>query len=176
MVALIGGDEAAADAVCEEARGDEVLVPANYNAPGQIVLSGSAAACDRAVAAAEARSLRATRLTVAGAFHSPLMQPAADRMAEVLGAAEIRTPTTPTWSNVTGEPHDSGNVELLRQRLVQQITSPVRWAQGCETLPSGATIGHHELAPGTVLRGLMRRIDRNRKVVPHDQPSASSPA
>lgn len=173
MVALIGAEEADADAVCDEARGDEVLVPANYNAPGQIVLSGSAAACDRAVAAAEGRGLRATRLTVAGAFHSPLMQPAADRMAEVLGAAEIRAPRVPVWSNVTGEAHDPEDVELLRERLVQQITSPVRWAQGCTTLPAGDSIGHHELAPGTVLRGLMRRIDRQRKVTSHDQPPAS---
>jgi [acyl-carrier-protein] S-malonyltransferase len=174
MVALIGGEEADADAVCAEARGDDILVPANYNAPGQIVLSGSAAACDRAVAAAEARSLRATRLTVAGAFHSPLMQPAADAMAEVLAANEIRTPTTPVWSNVTGEAHVDGNVELLRERLVQQITSPVRWSQGCLLLPAGESIGHHELAPGTVLRGLMRRIDRTRKVTNHDQPRTST--
>lgn len=176
MVALIGGDEASADAVCREAAGGEVLVPANYNAPGQIVLSGSAGACDRAVAAAESMGLRATRLTVAGAFHSPLMQPAADRMAEVLAAAEIRCPVVPTWSNVTGEAHDPQNVELLRQRLVQQITSPVRWAQGCLLLPSGDTIGYHELAPGTVLKGLMRRIDRTRKVTSHDQPTAPSAA
>jgi len=173
MVALIGAEEADADAVCDEARGGDVLVPANYNAPGQIVLSGSAEACDRAVAAAEARGLRASRLTGAGAFHSPLMQPAADRMAEVLGAAELRTPRVPTWSNVTGEAHDPEDVELLRERLVQQITSPVRWAQGCTRLPAADSIGYHELAPGTVLRGLMRRIDRNRKVTSHDQPSAS---
>ena len=176
MVALIGGDEASADAVCQEAAGGEVLVPANYNAPGQIVLSGSAGACDRAAAAAEARGLRATRLTVAGAFHSPLMQPAADRMAEVLAAAEIRGPRVPTWSNVTGDAHDPENVELLRERLVQQITSPVRWAQGCLLLPAGDSIGHHELAPGTVLKGLMRRIDRTRKVTSHDQPTAPSAA
>lgn len=176
MVALIGADEEAADAVCAEAAGEEILVPANYNAPGQIVLSGSAGACDRAVAAAGERGLRATRLTVAGAFHSPLMQPAADRMAEVLDAAGIRGPEVPTWSNVTGEAHDPGNVELLRQRLVQQITSPVRWAQGCLLLPSGDSIGYHELAPGTVLKGLMRRIDRTRKVTSHDQPTAPSAA
>ncbi len=85
MVALIGADEAAAIKLCQENAQGEVLVPANFNAPGQIVISGSSAACQRAVAAAEAIGVRAMPLKVAGAFHSPLMQPAADKMSAALG-------------------------------------------------------------------------------------------
>ncbi|MHC4947031.1 MAG: ACP S-malonyltransferase [Planctomycetota bacterium] len=181
MVALIGADENQAAAVCAAALAagpDTVLVPANFNAPGQIVLSGDAGACDQAVAAATDAGLRATRLTVAGAFHSPHMQPAADRMAEVLGEADLRPPEVETWSNVTAGPHDAGSVELLRRRLVEQIVSPVRWSQSCQALltgdrVAGHTIACHELAPGAVLRGLMRRIDRKVKVTSHDEPPAT---
>jgi len=171
MVALIGADEEQADAVCRAAAGDGVLVPANYNAPGQIVLSGDAAACDRAMTAGAEAGLRTSRLTVAGAFHSPLMQPAADEMAAALAAAPFRSPNIEVWSNVTAEPHDPNDLELLARRLVEQIVSPVRWAQTCLALPTGDTIEFVELAPGSVLRGLMRRIDRAKKVTSHDKPS-----
>ena len=178
MVALIGADEAQAQQVCEKAaQQGEVLVCANFNAPGQIVLSGHAVACDRAVAIAGEIGLKATKLTVAGAFHSPLMQPAADQMADTLAKASIRMPAKPVWSNVTAKPHASGSaaVELLSKRLVEQIVSPVRWSETCQGLAAEPSLPHnnavyHELAPGTVLRGLMRRIDRNIKVTSHDEP------
>lgn len=174
MVALIGSDEAQAEEVCQRARQGDVLVCANFNAPGQIVLSGHRSGCSRAVKAAEELGLRATPLTVAGAFHSPLMQPAADRMAEVLKSVTFSLLQCMVWSNVTAEPHESGNVELLRQRLVEQIVSPVKWAQCCLAVASDARCGYecqyHELSPGSVLRGLMRRIDRNVKVQNHDEP------
>ncbi|MCP3902347.1 MAG: ACP S-malonyltransferase [Planctomycetes bacterium] len=170
MVALIGADDEQADELCSRAAGDQVLVPANYNAPGQIVVSGDAEACDRAETVAEEMGLRASRLAVAGAFHSPLMQSAADGMAEALAAAEFRSPDIEVWSNVTAAPHDPENMELLKRRLVEQIVRPVKWAQCCGGLPTGDTIAYHELAPGTVLRGLMRRTDRSRKVTSHDEP------
>jgi [acyl-carrier-protein] S-malonyltransferase len=174
MVALIGADEAKAQAVCiQAAEGDEVLVCANFNAPGQIVLSGHAAACRRAVTAAERLGVKATPLAVAGAFHSPLMQTAADGMARALEDVEIRPLRLPVWSNVTAEPHDPQDGELLKRRLVEQIVSPVRWAQTCPrllSLAAGATMECREIAPGSVLRGLMRRIDRHAKVISHDQP------
>ncbi len=175
MVALIGADDEQAQQVCDQARGDGVLVAANFNAPGQIVLSGSAGACERAVAIASELGLRATQLTVAGAFHSPLMQPAADQMAQALDEVEMAPPDLPVYSNVTSEPHHTGqeNVKLLKDRLVQQIVSPVRWSQSCGLIVSAAGPGpeatYHELAPGTVLRGLMRRIDRNVKVISHEE-------
>ncbi len=170
MVALIGADEDKAKAICTQAAGNEVLVPANFNAADQIVLSGHEGACRRAVEAAGGIGVRATPLAVAGAFHSPIMQAAADGMAEALQGADLRPLRMPVWSNVTARPHDAGNPELLKDLLVQQIVRPVRWAQTCLGLSQGGTIECHELAPGTVLRGLMRRNDRNMKVTSHDQP------
>lgn len=179
MVALIGADDSQAQAVCDQAADGEVLVCANFNAPGQIVLSGHATACDRAIQAASVMGLRATALTVAGAFHSPLMQPAADDMASILSKSAFQAPSMPVWSNVTALPHGEGqdagpSVELLKCRLVEQIVSPVRWSQSCQSMASstlaGSTTQWIELAPGSVLRGLMRRIDRNVKVTSHEEP------
>jgi [acyl-carrier-protein] S-malonyltransferase len=170
MAALIGADEPAAHAICDEARQSEVLVCANFNAPGQIVISGHATACERAQKAAESRGVRSTILAVAGAFHSPLMEPAAEQMHKALSQLELRKPTIPVWSNVTGKPHDGNDLELLRVRLVEQLTSPVRWAESCADMLAARNTGYHELAPGAVLKGLMRRIDRKAEVQNHDQP------
>ena len=95
---------------------------------------------------------------------------AADGMAQALAEADLRSPRIPVWSNVSAKPHEAGNTELLRQRLVEQIVQPVRWAESCRGLSADDTMEFHELAPGSVLRGLMRRIDRNIKVSSHDQP------
>lgn len=171
MVALIGADEEKAQGVADAARGDGVLVCANFNAPGQVVLSGDAGACDRALGEADAAGLRATKLAVAGAFHSPLMQPAADRLREALADTEIRAPRCAVQSNVTGAAHDP-NPDAIRAKLVEQLTHPVRWAQNCQSLAAdheGAPL--HELAPGKTLAGLMRRIDRGVKVNTHDAPA-----
>ncbi|MGA1517581.1 MAG: ACP S-malonyltransferase [Phycisphaerales bacterium] len=180
MVALIGADESQAEEICREAAGDGVLVCANFNAPGQIVLSGDVDACGRAVEVASAKGVRATPLQVAGAFHSPLMQPAADGLAKALEEVEIAPLRVPVWSNVTARPHQPDDAELLRKRLVEQLISPVRWSQACSALladfagdPKPAL---HELAPGSVLRGLMRRIDRSFEVTSHDQPPAPTSA
>ncbi len=170
MVALIGGDAGQAEQVCQAAANGQVLVCANFNAPGQIVLSGHREACERAVAAAADLDLRATPLAVAGAFHSPLMQPAADGMAQALASATLAPLQLPVWSNVTARPHDTDNPELLRQRLVEQIVQPVRWSETCQALAAGDTMNCLEMAPGSVLRGLMRRIDRKVKVTSHDTP------
>lgn len=176
MVALIGADEAQASAVCEQAAEGEVLVCANFNAPGQIVLSGDRAACERAVAVAGELGLRATALQVAGAFHSPLMQPAAEGLEAALAEVEFRSLACPVWSNVTARPHDPASVDDLRKNLTLQLVKPVRWKHCCEDLFTAlrdggeATWSAHELAPGTVLRGLMRRIDKSIGVLSHDQP------
>lgn len=177
MVALIGGDEAQAQQVCDQTvskNPGEVLVCANFNAPGQIVLSGHTQSCARALDVASNLGLKATPLTVAGAFHSPLMQSAADQLAQVLAETSFQSPNIPVWSNVTAQPYDPVDLELLKRRLVEQIVSPVRWSQTCQALASQGQIGYdrvwHEVAPGSVLRGLMRRIDRNIKVTSHDEP------
>lgn len=179
MVALIGADEGQARAVCDTARGGEVLVCANFNAPGQVVVSGSAGACERAVGVAGEMGLRATALPVAGAFHSPLMAPAAARLGEALAAAAISEPRCPVMSNVTGEPHGpigAGSMaDAIRRRLVEQLTSPVRWAGCCAWLVgnTGRLGGSEfvEVSPGKTLGGLMRRIDRGTRVKSYDDPA-----
>lgn len=183
MVALIGADAAQADTVCAEARGSEVLVPGNFNAPGQIVISGHIGACKRAVDVAGKLGLRATALPVAGAFHSPIMQPAADRLRTALVQTPVAPPRCPVLSNVTGKPHAAdpgvgGTIEdAIRARLVAQLTSPVRWEQDCAYLAghmkaetASAPVEYHELAPGKTLAGLMRRIEKSIKVETHDEP------
>ncbi len=194
MVALIGADEPQARDVCAAALADypgDVLVPANFNAPGQIVISGSKAACERAAKAAGEKGLRATPLPVAGAFHSPIMAPAAERLAAALASTSIRDPRCEVLSNVTARPHAGGNpgattpisgtmggatlADSIRRRLVEQLTSPVRWAESCQWMISSTLAGNptaqlHELAPGKSLAGLMRRIDKSAKVTSHDTP------
>jgi len=170
MVALTGADEEKALELCEAARGPgEVLAPANFNAPGQIVVSGSRAACERTVEVAATMGLRATPLAVAGAFHSPLMAPAAEELAQALEQTPIEPPSAPAMSNVTGEPHEA-DPAAIRQRLVEQVTAPVRWDRCCAYLCAHWDSATHELAPGRVLAGLMRRIDRSRRVTSHDEP------
>ena len=168
MVALIGADEDRARFVCDQARGEGILVCANFNAPGQVVLSGDLEACDRALAAAEAAGLRATKLAVAGAFHSPLMADAADRLREALASTTITDPACPVLSNVTAQPHTTP--DEIRSRLAAQLTQPVRWADCCKWLIAHVPGEMHELAPGKTLAGLMRRIDRAAKVTTHDTP------
>lgn len=176
MVALIGADEASAQGVCDAAAGGEVLVCANFNAPGQVVISGSKGACERAVGAAEGAGLRAAVLPVAGAFHSPIMAPAAARLGEALAATAIAEPACPVVANVTGLPHGGeggGRIEdAIRRRLVEQLTSPVRWSACCAWLIANAAGDFVEVAPGKTLSGLMRRIDRGTKVESYDEPSA----
>ena len=152
--------------------GGEVLVPANYNSPMQVVVSGSVGACEAAVGVAEAMGFKATPLAVAGAFHSPLMQPAAERLSEALDAVAWNLPNVPVLSNVTGKPHEQ-RVEAIKAGLVAQLTRPVRWSQtmqwAAEHHPAEST-RYVELAPGKVLSGLMRRIDRGVKVENFDKP------
>jgi [acyl-carrier-protein] S-malonyltransferase len=161
MVAIIGGDEAAVRKLCVEVAGGEVLVPANFNSPGQIVVSGAKAACERVLAGASQAKLAAKALVVAGAFHSPLMQPAADKMKEALANAAVKSPNVPVYSNVTAQPHT--DAESIKRLLVEQIVQPVRWEQTMTTLVGGSEARCIELAPGRTLAGLLKRV--NRKVV-----------
>ncbi len=178
MVALIGADASQAAQVCETVtreHSDLILVPANYNAPGQVVLSGHSQACDLAVEAAMEAGLRAKKLDVAGAFHSPLMAPAAARLSAALDSVELSEPICPVLSNVTGRPHgeiapDQPLSDQIKAGLVAQLTSPVRWDSCCQWLAQSTCGAYHELAPGKVLAGLARRIDRSIKVTTHDTP------
>jgi [acyl-carrier-protein] S-malonyltransferase len=158
MVAMLGADEAKVRELCATVAEGEVMVPANFNAPGQIVVSGSKNACERMVKAAEGAGLKATALKVAGAFHSPLMKPAADRMLDELKRVQFATPTAPVYSNVTAQPHTDAN--SIRKLLVDQIVSPVQWEQTMKTLLANDTQRFIELAPGRTLAGLAKRINR----------------
>jgi len=158
MVAIMGADEAAIDKLCAENAGSEVLVSANFNAPGQIVVSGSKGACERVLPAAEAAGFKAIALKVAGAFHSPLMQPGADRMKAELDRVTFSAPTTTVYSNVTAQPHTAP--AEIKNLLVKQIVSPVRWEQTMTPLAAITDARFVELAPGRTLAGLMKRINR----------------
>ena len=158
MVAIMGADEAAANKLCQEASQGEVLVPANFNAPGQIVVSGAKGACERVLEQAAAAGYKAVPLVVAGAFHSPLMQSGADCMAAELEKVQIKQPATTVYANVTAQPHS--DPESIRRLLVDQIVKPVRWEQTMQALVARGEARWIELAPGRVLTGLLRKINR----------------
>jgi [acyl-carrier-protein] S-malonyltransferase len=159
MVAVMGADEAAINGLCEEAARGEVLVPANFNAPGQVVVSGSITACERAVAVAERLGFKAIPLKVAGAFHSPLMQPAADRMRMELQRVDFKPPSAPVYSNVTAKLHGD-DAATIKSLLVDQIVKPVRWEQTMQGIVAAGEARFVELAPGRVLTGLLKKINR----------------
>ena len=158
MVAIMGADESAVTKLCEENASGEVLVPANFNAPGQVVVSGSTAACERFTRAAEGTGYKAIPLKVAGAFHSPLMQPGADRMSRELANAKIQPPRKTVYSNVTAQAH--GDVASINKLLIDQIVKPVRWEQTMQSLVAQGDAQWIELAPGRVLTGLLKKINR----------------
>jgi [acyl-carrier-protein] S-malonyltransferase len=158
MVAIMGADEAAANKLCEENAQGEVLVPANFNAPGQIVVSGTKAACERITSAAAGAGFKAVPLVVAGAFHSPIMQRAADKMKAELDRVEFQPPRSPVYSNVTASLHT--DVASIKKLLVDQIVKPVRWEQTMQKIAGVPEARFVELAPGRVLTGLLKKINR----------------
>ena len=174
MLALLGGDEAGANALCDEARQGDCLVPANFNTPGQIVLSGSITACERAAKLAETKGMKAIALKVAGAFHSPYMQMAAEQMAEVLAAVPFNTPKVPVISNVTAKPH--GETENIKKLLVQQVIAPVRWYQSIEALRGMGVDRWIEVGPGRSLIGMMKKIDRKAAIENYSVAEGLAPA
>jgi [acyl-carrier-protein] S-malonyltransferase len=165
MAAILGLDLAAVKAICEEvSTGGEITVPANLNAPGQIVVSGNAAAVRRALEIAKARGGGASvELKVSAPFHCPLMQPARDGMAPVLERLDVRPLNFGVITNVTAEVNrDPARVKPL---LLEQITAPVRWEESMGTLAQDGIASTAEFGAGRVLAGLMRRINRNVKVL-----------
>ena len=164
MVSVLGLDEQQARSLCEAAAEGQVLTCANFNCPGQIVLSGEKAACERAVERAEEfGASRAVPLNVAGAFHCELMAPAAERLRSALQAVEFRPPSGATVvANVDAEPY--ADARGIAGKLLAQLTSPVRWQQSVERLIAQGADEFYEIGPGRVLAGLMRRIDRSHRV------------
>ena len=159
MAAVLGDTAEPLDAICARATAEAgVVVPANYNAPGQVVISGEAAGVERASALAKsAGAKRAIPLNVSGAFHSPLMQPAAEGLAAVLHATAMHDTAFPVVGHVDAAPNR--DAAAARDRLVRQLTSPVRWTDIVLALAAAHPAALYvELGPGTVLRGLVRKI------------------
>ena len=158
MAAVLALDADALEAVCREATeaGEGEVVPANYNDPGQIVISGDAPAVERASAlASEAGARRVVPLPVSGAFHSPLMAFARDGLKETLDALMLHVPSCPVVLNVTAEP--TTDPEAIRLRLLDQLTAPVRWAQSLERMQADGAERFVEVGTGKVLSGLVKR-------------------
>jgi len=163
MVSVIGLDEAQARNLVEASAEGQVLTCANFNCPGQIVLSGELDACRRAEEKAPEFGARgAMPLKVAGAFHSEVMAPAAEQLAAALEQVEFRTPRAPVVANVDARPHGTG--DEVHEKLLAQLTGAVRWQQSMEFLLGSGVRKFYEIGPGRVLAGLMRRIDRSAKV------------
>jgi [acyl-carrier-protein] S-malonyltransferase len=160
MVAVLGLEREAVAALCEACRGDGILQVANVLCPGNIVVSGSLAACERLEAEAPAAgAMKCVRLEVAGAFHTPLMRPAVERLAAALAAADLRAPRIPVVSNVDARPHT--DPEEIRALLARQVVGVVEWQASVAYILSTGVRSVWEIGPGRVLRGLLKRIDRS---------------
>lgn len=157
MAAIIALPDEKVEEICAGVEG--VVAPANYNCPGQVVISGDVeavnAACEKLK---EAGAKRALVLKVGGAFHSPLMQPAHAELAEAINAAEFKTPVCPIYQNVDGKPHT--DPEEIKANLISQLTSPVRWTYDVQAMIADGADEFIELGPGSVLQGLVKKINR----------------
>lgn len=155
MAAVISLADAEVEQICQSTEG--VVVAANYNCPGQLVISGEKAAVEAAcVRCKEAGARRALVLPVGGAFHSPLMEPAREELARAIAEAEFHTPICPIYQNVDAMPHT--DPAEIKENLIAQLTAPVRWTQIVERMVADDILDFTELGPGTVLQGLMRKI------------------
>ncbi len=154
MAAIIGLPDARIEEVCAGIPG---VVPANYNSPGQVVISGEEAAVDKACEILKADGAkRALRLPVSGAFHSPLMEPAREKLARAIEATPFAAPRCPVYQNVTAAPTE--DPVLIKENCLKQLTSPVKWTQSVINMAADGATEFVELGPGTVLTGLVKRI------------------
>lgn len=157
MAAIIGLEDKVVEEVCTGI--NEIVVPANYNSPGQIVISGSFAGIDMAVEQlTEKGAKRAIKLAVGGAFHSPLMEPAKEELQAAIEATHFNDPICPVYQNVNAAP--SSNPEEIKQNLVAQLVSPVRWTQTVINMIADGADTFTESGPGKVLQGLIKKADR----------------
>lgn len=155
MAAILALSDEQVEQICAETEG--VVVAANYNCPGQLVISGEKAAVEAAcVKAKEAGARRALPLPVGGAFHSPLMEPAREELEKAIAEAAFRTPACPIYQNVDAMPHT--DPEEIKQNLIAQLTAPVRWTQIVQQMLADGVEQMTELGPGTVLQGLVKKV------------------
>jgi [acyl-carrier-protein] S-malonyltransferase len=159
MVSILGLERVQVEALIDKVRGDEILDIANLLCPGNIAISGSNGACERAAEAAQAfGAMKAVPLAVAGAFHTRIMRPADEALAKALAAVRMENPKIVVVSNVDARPHQ--DPEEIRHLLVKQVLQPVLWEDSLRYLISQGFDQFYEVGPGRVLRGLLRRIDR----------------
>ncbi|MEJ7646688.1 MAG: ACP S-malonyltransferase [Chryseolinea sp.] len=155
MAAIIGLDDQKVEEICASI--DDVVVPANYNCPGQLVISGTMkgieVACEKLKAAGARRALP---LQVGGAFHSPLMEPARAELADAIAATSFKSPVCPVYQNVNATP--SSDVDTIKKNLIDQLTSPVRWTQSVQYMVKDGADVFIECGPGKVLQGLVKKI------------------
>ncbi len=160
MAAVIGAEDALVRETCDEASGDDVVVPANFNSPGQVVIGGHAAAVDRALELLAAKGVRkAVKLAVSVPSHTPLMREAANRLSEAMAGLAWGEPALPVVQNVDAEVHDG--VHAIRDALVRQLYLPVQWTGCVQALAGRGATRIAECGPGKVLTGLARRIDKS---------------
>lgn len=157
MAAVLALPDEKVEEICSEI--DDIVAPANYNCQGQLVISGTIEgiekACEKLLAAGAKRALK---LKVGGAFHSPLMQPAQEELAEAIETAQFSTPVCPVYQNVDGKPHT--DPKEIKENLIKQLTAPVRWTQDVEAMIKDGATEFIELGPGNVLQGLVKKINR----------------
>jgi [acyl-carrier-protein] S-malonyltransferase len=160
MAAVLGADDALVQDVCKEISGAEIVVPANYNSPGQIVIGGHAGAVDRALALLAERGVRkAVKLAVSVPSHTPLMREAANRLSETMAGMQWSEPKIPVVQNVDAEVHDG--TQAIRDALVRQLYLPVQWTSCVQALAARGVTRIAECGPGKVLAGLSKRIDKS---------------
>lgn len=160
MAAVIGAEDALVRETCDEASGDGVVVPANFNSPGQVVIGGHAAAVDRALELLAAKGVRkVVKLAVSVPSHTPLMREAADRLSDAMSALAWQAPALPVVQNVDAEVHEG--VDAIREALVRQLYLPVQWTGCIQALAALGATRIAECGPGKVLTGLARRIDKS---------------
>lgn len=157
MAAVLGLDNEVVERICEDTEG--TVVAANYNCPGQLVISGEVPAVEAAcLALSDAGARRALVLPVGGAFHSPLMEPAREELAKAIEEADLRAPRCPIYQNVSASP--TSDTAVIRKQLVAQLTAPVKWTQTMEAMIGDGATEVIEVGPGKVLQGLFKKMDR----------------
>ncbi len=157
MAAIVGLDDEVVEKACAEI--DEIVVPANYNCPGQLVISGSLNGVDQACAKlTELGAKRALKLMVGGAFHSPLMEPARAELAEAINATIFNKPSCPIYQNVNASP--VSDPAVIKENLIAQLTAPVKWTQTVKNMIADGCTSFTEVGPGQVLQGLVKKVDR----------------
>ena len=157
MAAILALDDDVVEKICNETEG--IVVAANYNCPGQLVISGEVDAVKKACEAlTEAGARRALILPVGGAFHSPLMDPAREELADVINSTVFNHPVCPVYQNVNAQP--VRNPEIIKQNLISQLTSPVKWTQIVKNMLADGASSFTEIGPGKTLQGLVKKVDR----------------